>query len=205
MTEVAAASLQWYVLRAVSGQEKRVKQYIESDLKRMRMEELVEQILIPTKKVYELRNGKKRKIERTLLPGYILIKAILNPELVSAITEINGVINFLDEEEKVDPAAVKAAKKEGRKIEIKRRPKPLREHELNSILGVYNEMQNQEEVLENPFLVDETVKVIDGQFNGFEGRVGEVDNDKKRLKVMVKIFGRDTPLELNFSQVERII
>ena len=176
--------LQWYVLRAVSGQEKKVKQYIESEIKRNDFGNYVQQVIIPTEKVYEVRNGKKKTREKNYLPGYILVQAALQPEIMQTLKDVPGAIGFL------------GAEKGGNPI-------PLKEAEVNKILGKVDELEAQGEVMENPFVLNETIKVMDGPFSGFTGVIKEIFEDKKKLRVMVKIFGRDTPLELGFMQVER--
>ena len=175
---------QWYVVRAVSGQEKKVKQYIESEIERLKLHEVVTQVLIPTEKVFEMRNGKKRIRERSFLPGYVLLEADIVGEVMQIIRDVPGVIGFLGTEK-------------GQK------PVPLRQVEVNKILGKVDEMNEIGEVPEEPFMVGEPVKVMAGPFSGFSGTVEEVYEDKKKLKVMVKIFGRNTPVELNYFQVEK--
>ncbi len=173
------------MLRAVTGQEKKVKVYLESEISRLHLDAYIQQILIPTEKVFEMRGGKKRTRERSYLPGYVIINAVLQPEVIQVIKDVPGVIGFLGSEKGQTPV-------------------PMRDSEINKILGKAEELSEQGEFMENPFLVGESVKVMDGAFNGFTGVVEEVNEDKKKLKVMVKIFGRNTPLELNYLQVERI-
>ena len=173
----------WYVIRAISGKEKKVKQYIESEISRLGLSDYVAQVLIPTEKVYQIKDGKKISKERSYLPGYVLIEANLVGEVPHIIENITGVISFL-----------------GSKGEA---PAPLRQSEVNRILGKVDELVDSEEVLNIPFVVGETVKVTDGPFNSFSGVIEEVHEDKKKLKVMVKIFGRKTPFELSYMQVEK--
>lgn len=174
----------WYVVRALSGSEKKVKKHIDSEIKRLNLQNYVSQVLIPTEKVYQVRNGKKIRKERNYFPGYVLIEAHLVGEVPHHIKNIPGVLGFLGTE-KGGP------------------PSPLRPHEVNRILGKVDELSEKEEELNVPFLVGETVKVIDGPFNSFTGTIEEINEEKKKLKVMVKIFGRKTPLELGFMQVEK--
>lgn len=176
------SELKWYVVRAVSGQEKKVKQYIESEINRMNAINLVPQVLIPMEKVIQMKDGKKTSKERNYFPGYILIEAQLDGELEHIIKNITGVIGFLGSQGQ---------------------PVPLRQSEVNRILGKVDEMAEQGEVVSMNYYVGEPVKVMDGPFNGFSGVVEEVNDEKKKLKVMVKIFGRKTPLELNYMQVEK--
>lgn len=178
----------WYVVRAVSGQEKKVKIYLENEISRCRMEEAIPQILIPSEKVYEMRNGKKRIRERNFFPGYVMVSADLSSgETMHLINGIPGVIGFLS-------ASGSTSTKE---------PIPLRQVEVNRILGRVEEIDEYDEQLGSPFVIGESVKVMDGPFNGFTGTVEEVFEDRKKLNVAVKIFGRNTPVELNYIQVEK--
>ncbi|MCX2745054.1 transcription termination/antitermination protein NusG [Mangrovivirga sp. M17] len=179
----------WYVLRAVSGQEKKVKNYLENEIARQKLEDQVPQILIPSEKVYEMRNGKKRIRERSFFPGYVLIQANLSHgEVMHTVTSIPGVIGFLG------AGGGNASKN----------PVPLRQSEVNRILGKVDETEEFEEKLDTPYIVGESVKVMDGPFSGFTGHVEEVFEDRKKLNVIVKIFGRNTPVELNYMQVEKV-
>jgi len=176
----------WYVVRAISGKEKKIKEYIESEIVATNLQNQVSQILIPTEKVYQIRNGKKVSKERSFFPGYILVEATLEGEVIHVIKSINGVIGFLGEERGGDPV-------------------PLRASEVKRILGTVDELSETSEEIVIPFFVGETVKVIDGPFNSFSGIIEEVDNEKKRLMVTVKILNRKTPVELSFLQVEKEI
>ncbi len=173
----------WYVVRAISGKEKKVKQYIEYEINRLKLTDYVTQVLIPTEKFYQIRNGKKVSKERNILPGYVLIEAHLAGEIPHIIESVTGVISFL-----------------GAKGEA---PAPLRPSEVSRILGKMDELAESEAVMNVPYVVGETVKVIDGPFNSFSGVIEEINEEKKKLKVMVKIFGRKTPLELSYMQVEK--
>jgi transcription termination/antitermination protein NusG len=181
MTETSTKK--WYVIRVISGKEKKIKGYIESEINRLKLNKYVEQVLIPTEKIYQIKAGKKVSKERNYLPGYILIEAELSGEIPHIIQNVTGVINFL-----------------GSKGE---KPAPLRMSEVNRILGKVDELAESEEVLNIPFVVGESIKVVDGPFNSFSGIIEEVNEEKKKLKVMVKIFGRKTPLELSYMQVEK--
>ena len=180
---MAEVDKKWYVLRAIGGKEKRVKEYIESEISRLNIQEYIAQVLIPTEKVYQIRNGKKISKERNFFPGYVLIEANLIGEMIHILKGIPNVIGFLESE--------------GDK------PTPMRQNEVNRILGKVDELAESDEEINIPFYVGETVKVIDGPFNSFNGIIEEVNDEKKKLKVMVKIFGRKTPLELSFMQVEK--
>jgi transcription termination/antitermination protein NusG len=174
----------WYVVRAISGQEKKVKQYLEGEISRLNLTDFVSQVLIPTEKIYQIRNGKKVAKERSFYPGYIMIEAILTGEIPHIIKNITGVIGFLGET------------KGGEAI-------PMRVSEVNRILGKVDELAEADGVAFNPFYVGENVKVINGPFNGFSGVIEEINEEKKKMKVSVKIFGRKTPLELNYGEVEK--
>lgn len=174
----------WYVLRAIGGKEKKVKEYIESEISRLNLQEFITQVLIPTEKVYQIRNGKKISKERNFFPGYVLVEAALVGEIPHLLRDIPNVIGFLGQKSNEEPT-------------------PLRLSEVNRILGKVDELAAGDEELNTPFYVGESVKVIDGPFNSFTGIIEEINEEKKKLTVMVKIFGRKTPLELSFMQVEK--
>ena len=182
---VATNDKKWYVVRAVSGQEAKIKDYISSEISRFWYDHLVEDILVPTEKVIQIRNGKKINKERTYFPGYIMVKANLSGELPHIIKSVTNVIGFLGETKGGEPI-------------------PMREAEVNRMLGKVDELALTTEHISIPFNHGETVKVIDGPFNGFTGVIEKVNEEKRKLEVMVKIFGRKTPLELSYMQVEKI-
>ncbi|GAA0871165.1 transcription termination/antitermination protein NusG [Gangjinia marincola] len=175
----------WYVVRSVSGQENKIKDYIEREISHHGLEDNIDQILVPTEKVIQIRNGKKIHKERVYFPGYIMIQANLEGEVPHIIKGINGVIGFLGETKGGDPV-------------------PLRRTEVNRMLGKVDELSIKEDSIAIPYTIGETVKVIDGPFNGFNGTVEKVNEEKRKLEVMVKIFGRKTPLELSYMQVEKV-
>ncbi|WP_409079653.1 transcription termination/antitermination protein NusG [Salibacter sp.] len=174
----------WYVVRAVSGKEKKVKEQLEVEISRLNLEDYVSQVLIPTEKVYQIRNGKKISKERNFFPGYVLIEAALTGEIPHIVKNVTNVIGFLGATKGGDPV-------------------PMRQAEVNRILGKVDELADSDEEVNIPYIVGESVKVIDGPFNNFTGVIEEINEEKKKLKVMVKIFGRKTPLELNYMQVEK--
>ena len=175
----------WYVVRSVSGKESKIKEYIESDITRLGLSDHVEDILVPTEKVVQIRNGKEVSKEKNYFPGYIMIKANLSGEVPHIIRSITNVIGFLGETKGGEPV-------------------PLRPSEVNRLLGKVDELSEQTENILIPFKIGETIKVIDGPFNGFNGSIEKVNEEKRKLEVMVKIFGRKTPLELSYMQVEKI-
>ncbi|NOU61220.1 MULTISPECIES: transcription termination/antitermination protein NusG [Marinifilum] len=181
---MAEIERKWYVLRTVGGKEKKVKEYIDSEISNLGLTEYVSQVLIPTEKVFQVRNGKKISKERIFLPGYVLIEAALVGEIPHILRNITNVIGFLGDTKGGDPT-------------------PMRMSEVNRILGKVDELAGKDEEINIPYYVGEMVKVTDGPFNGFTGVIEEVNAEKKKLKVMVKIFGRKTPLELSFMQVEK--
>ena len=173
----------WYVLRAVSGKEAKVKEYLEALMKHDKvLEANVGQILLPTEKYAQLRNGKRVVKEKLFLPGYVLVEAQLDGEIAHTLRYIPNVLGFLGGMDN---------------------PSPVRQEDINRILGTVEETAIRSEEVSVPFTVDESVKVTDGPFSGFSGVIEEVNAEKRKLKVMVKIFGRKTPLELGFNQVEK--
>lgn len=174
----------WYSLRVISGKEKKIKERIELEIQRNGWNDFVAQVIVPTEKVYKIRGGKKVISERNILPGYILVEADserLTGEVVQVISNVPNVIHFLG----------------------KNTPIPMQQSEANRLLGKVDESQDAGEQMLEPFLVGETVKIIDGPFAEFVGDVQDVNEEKKKLKVIVKIFGRGTEVELNFMQVEK--
>ena len=182
---VSVADKYWYVIRSVTGQEAKVKQYIMTELTRVGLDKQVEDILVPTEKVIQIRQGKKVQKEKTYFPGYIMIKADISGEILHIIRSITSVLGFLGETKGGEPI-------------------PLRKTEVNRMLGKVDELAISGEQVSIPFNIGENVKVIDGPFNGFTGSIDNVNEEKRKLEVMVKIFGRKTPLELSYMQVEKM-
>ncbi|MGB0366611.1 MAG: transcription termination/antitermination protein NusG [Flavobacteriaceae bacterium] len=180
-----ASPKKWYVVRAVSGQEAKIKDYIASEINRLGYDSYLEDILVPTEKVVQIRNGKKINKEKVYYPGYIMIKADLSGEIPHVIKSVTNVIGFLGETKGGEPI-------------------PLRSAEVNRLLGKVDELELSKEHVAIPFSVGESIKVVDGPFNGFTGTIEHVNEEKRKLQVMVKIFGRKTPLELSYMQVEKI-
>ena len=182
---VSVTDKKWYVIRSVTGQEAKVKQYIMTELDRVGLDSQVEDILVPTEKVIQIRQGKKVQKEKTYFPGYIMIKADISGEILHIIRSITNVLGFLGETKGGEPV-------------------PLRTSEVNRMLGKVDELAISGEQISIPFNIGESVKVIDGPFNGFTGSIDNVNEEKRKLEIMVKIFGRKTPLELSYMQVEKI-
>lgn len=180
---MAETGKKWYVLKAVSGKEAKVKEYLEALMKNDKvLADHVGQILLPTEKYAQLRNGKRVVKEKLFLPGYVLVEAQLAGEIAHTLRFIPNVLGFLGGMDN---------------------PSPVRQADINRILGTVEETAMRTEEVSVPYVVDDAVKVTDGPFSGFSGVVEEVNAEKHKLKVMVKIFGRKTPLELAFNQVEK--
>ena len=171
-------------MRVISGKERKIKERLEKEIQLNSWEEFIFQVLVPTEKVYKIRSGKKVISERNILPGYILIEALpsrLSGEVIQEIANVPNVIHFLG----------------------KNTPTPMKESDANRLLGKVDETQDAGESLMEPFIIGETVKIIDGHFTEFVGEIQEINEEKKKLKVIVRIFGRGTEVELNFMQVEK--
>jgi transcriptional antiterminator NusG len=176
----------WFVLRVVSGKERKVKEYLDKEITRSGFGEVVKQVFLPVEKVYKVQNGKKVMRERNYYPGYVMVEVVegkLSDDLKDLIKNTNSVIHFLGKEN----------------------PIALRKSEVNKMLGKMDEMAEAGGVtMSEPYIIGETIKIIEGPFNDFNGVIEEVHDEKKKLKVTVKIFGRSTPVELNYMQVEKI-
>ena len=180
---MAQTGKKWYVLRAVSGKEGKVKEYLEALMKKDDLLAAnVGEILLPTEKYAQLRNGKRVVKEKLFLPGYVLVEANLQGEVAHTLRFMPNVLGFLGGLDN---------------------PTPVRQADINRILGTAEDITIKSEEVAIPFTVDEAVKVTDGPFSGFSGIIEEVNAEKRKLKVMVKIFGRKTPLELGYNQVEK--
>lgn len=179
---------QWYVVRAIGGKEGKVKEYLENEIRHSHLEEYISQVLIPTEKVYTIRSGKKISKEKVSYPGYVLVEAALVGQIPIIIRNTPNVLGFLGD-----------TKEDSRKMNAT----PLRPQEVSRILGRVDEISEMEEEQEIPFVVGEVVKVTDGPFSSFQGTIESVNNETKKLTVSVKIFGRKTPMELSFTQVEK--
>jgi transcriptional antiterminator NusG len=175
----------------VSGKERKIKEYLDKDIIRNGWEKIIKQIFLPVEKVYKVANGKKVMRERNYYPGYIMIEVSgsnFPDDIVQSISNISNVMHFLTDGK-------------GSKGQII----SLRKSEVNKMLGKMDEMSDMGSVtMSEPFIIGETIKIIDGPFNDFNGVIEEVNDEKKKIKVQVKIFGRATPVELNYMQVEKI-
>ena len=179
---MAETGKNWYVLRAVSGKEAKVKEYIEAEMKHNTLLSThVSQVVIPMEKHASLRNGKRVIKEKISLPGYVFVEASLVGDVAHTLRFMPNVLGFLGGLDN---------------------PSPVPQADINRMLGTAEETELVDDV-NIPYVVDETVKVIDGPFSGFSGVIEEVNTEKRKLKVMVKIFGRKTPLKLGFMQVEK--
>ena len=180
------ADTKWYVLRVISGKEKKVKEYLDKAIARGGWSEIVKQVFLPVEKVYKVASGKKVMRERNYYPGYVMIEIMdgkLSDDLRDIIKNTTNVIHFLGKEN----------------------PIALRKAEVNKMLGKMDEMSEAGGMsMIEPYIVGETIKIIEGPFNDFNGVIEEVNDEKKKLKVTVKIFGRATPVELSYMQVEKL-
>lgn len=175
----------WYVLRVISGKERKIKEYLDMDLSKEGLDSIVTNVLVPTEKIYKILKGKKVIKEKNLFPGYIYIEAVaakFSGEVVSHIVSTTSVINFLGG----------------------KNPEPVSDSDIKRLLGKVDAMDEMAETINEPYLVNETVKIVDGPFNDFLGVIEEIYDEKKKLKVIVKIFGRSTPVEVNYVQVEKV-
>lgn len=175
----------WFVLRVIGGKERKIKEYLDKEILRSGWGNIISQVLCPIEKVYKVQNGKKVMREKILFPGYMLIESStgnLDDNMIQNIRSVTGVIHFLGKEN----------------------PDALRKNEVNKMFGKIDEMAEEDMQLLEPYIVGETIKIIDGPFNDFNGVIQEVDEDKKKIKAIVKIFGRDAPVELNYIQVEKV-
>jgi len=182
----------WYVLRVVSGKEKKIKEYLDKDIVRNGWVNVIKQIFLPMEKVYKVQNGKKVMREKNYFPGYVMMEVVDNKapiadDIVMHISNITNVMHFLTDGK-------------GSKGNII----SLRKSEVNKMLGKVDEMNDMGGSISEPFILGETIKIIEGPFNDFNGVIEEVNEEKKKLKVTVKIFGRSTPVELSFMQVEKL-
>lgn len=175
----------WYVLRAISGKEAKVKEILDAAIKNTDLGKFVFQVLIPQEKVYVTRNGKKVLKNHNLYSGYVFVEAILTGEVIYELRNTTNVIDFL----------------RGRTKESK--PERLRESEVRRMLGAADELSAEPEMAETDFVVGEAVKVTFGPFSGFKGVITEVNKERRKIKVEVKIFDRAVDVELENSQVER--
>ena len=175
----------WYALRTISGKEQKVKQLLEAEIKNSDLGHYVSQVLLPTEKVYVTRGNKKVVKEKTRMSAYIFVEAVLTGEIEYELRNTTDIIDFV------------------RNRENPPKPEPVREAEINRMLGAADDVIEGVDEGVNDYMVGEEVKVISGPFNGFIGEIEDVNREKRTLKVMVKVFGRKTPLELENSQVER--
>ena len=178
---MSESELKWYVVRTFSGHENKVKNLIEAELRdNERLLVKIEEILVPTEKVFEVKDGKKKSKTKNFFPGYILVKADLDNQVKDFILNTPSVMGFLG---------------------TKNNPEPLQHEEVKRIVGRITQDESSER-METYFRNGDLVKIIDGPFNNFSGTIQEVNEEKMKIKVMVSIFGRKTPVEIDFVQAE---
>ena len=196
---------QWYVLRAIGGKEKKAKENIELEVKNRGLQDLLGEVVVPVEKLYSQRNGKKVVKENVLYSGYVFVECALEGEMAAVLVNTPNVIGFLELQSV--PVKRKVKDRDGNEVEKvvgeKKIPRPMRESEANRMIGRMDEQVDETMDVVVPYVVGDSVKVIDGPFSGFSGLVEVVDEEKKKLSVTVKIFGRNTPLELGYFQVEK--
>lgn len=174
----------WYVVRTYSGHENKVKLALENESKELGLQEKITRVMIPSEKIFEVKDGKKKSKTKNFFPGYILVEAILDEKTKHLILNTPSVLSF---------------------VGTKDRPVPLQPDEVKRLIGKIEEKKDdgtEVEHIEIPFHIGEPVKVVSGPFHNFTGFVQEINQEKMKLKVMVSIFGRKTPIELDFTQVE---
>jgi transcriptional antiterminator NusG len=175
----------WFVLRVLSGKERKIKEYLDIEIRRSGWGNTISQIMCPVEKVFKVVGGKKVMREKILYSGYILLEATaarLSDDMIQTIKNVSGVIHFLGKDH----------------------PDALRRSEVNKMFGKMDELADNGVSMSDPFIIGESVKIIDGPFNDFNGSIEEINDEKKKLKVIVKIFGRATPVELSYMQVEKV-
>lgn len=183
MSKTQTGQRRWYAVQTYSGHEAKVKTLLERRIEEEGLRDQISQVLIPQREVVEIKNGKKVRVTKNLYPGYILVEMELTQETLHLVNSIQGVIRFLGSETQ---------------------PQPLRQHEINKILGKIGEVEEKREVEEIPFEVGESVEVTDGPFTDFTGTVDEVYPEKGKVKVIVSLFGRATPIELDYLQLKEM-
>ncbi|MBM3212614.1 transcription termination/antitermination factor NusG [Candidatus Poribacteria bacterium] len=176
-------ALAWYVLHTYSGHENKVKLSLEQRVKAMGMADKISQILVPTQEVLEFRSGKKKKSTRTSFPGYVLIKMDMFDELWYIVKNTPGVMGFLGTEKK---------------------PVPIDDSEVENIMKSAEHGLEEEKKHALDLIIGDRAKIVDGPFTGFSGVIDEINDEKTKLKLMISIFGRSTPVELEFAQVKKL-
>ena len=189
ITQAPSQESKWYVLRVINGKEKKVKEYLDKEITRETGKEKwalnIKRLFLPVEKVYKVQKGKKVIRERNYYPGYVMIEVDgkLSDDAITNIKNTTNVIHFLGKEQ----------------------PIALRKAEVDKMLGNVDQMSDADSMVHaEQFIRGDSIKIIDGPFKDFNGVIEEVNDEKKRLKVNVKIFGRNTPVELTFMQVEKL-
>ncbi len=178
-----SSAKRWYSIRCISGKEGIVKKRIEAEAQHLGMSDAIEDIRIPKVNTYRTHKGKRKIYEKILMPGYVFIKADITPELVHSINALMDVIGFIGGKERM--------------------PVPMRDDDVRKILSIGTGSADLEDI-DASFVIGEVVKIIDGPFEGFTGKIEEVDSKRQRLRIIINIFGRETPVEINYIQAERI-
>ena len=178
------SKLEWFTIHANTGHENKVKRNIEMAIKSNHMEESFGDVLVPVQEVTEMKNGKRVTTKRKFLPGYILVEMLMNKETHHFINSVPGVTGFIGG--------------------TPQKPQPVPRDEVDRILGRIKEPDEGKETLEIPYKVGDSVQVMDGPFSDWVGVINEINHEKGKLKVMISIFGKETPVELDFLQVKQV-
>lgn len=173
----------WYVVRCFSSHEKKVKEFLEREIEEQDLSDKIQEVLVPTETVVEIRGGKKRTREKNFFPGYILLHTHYDEEVNNLIQSAPSCLGFLKGKTDVVPT-------------------PLKKHEVQRIIGRVRESGEEMRNVDIPYKEGDLVKVISGPFKDFDGTVQEVNPEKLKLRVLVSIFGRRTPVEVDVNQVE---
>ncbi len=179
MSEIKSAKKSWYVVRVFTGHEKLVKDYLMEEADRVKLKDQIDEILIPTETIVEMKDGKKKEKSKVFFPGYIIVHAVLDAAVKHLISNTPSVIGFAGNF---------------------RNPQPLVKSEVDRIMGRVAE-KREIVTYELPFQNEDKVKIIDGPFKDFVGTIKNINEDKRKLKVLVSIFGRVTPIEVDFLAV----
>lgn len=177
----AASGKKWYAIRTITGHEKRVKNYLDSEIAEMGIENKISQVLIPEEKVFEVKGGKKKIKYKNFFPGYVLVEAALDKEIINFLSRAPSVLKMVGD--KNDAIA-------------------LRDDEVKRIIGRINDSDEKEKI-DMQFEKGDLIKVVSGPFVSFNGTINEINLERMKVKVMVSIFGRKTPIELDFTQIEK--
>ncbi|KXK47370.1 MAG: Transcriptional antiterminator NusG [Chlorobi bacterium OLB5] len=178
---ITSPGMKWYAVRTITGHEKRVKNYLDTEIAELGIQNKISQVLIPEEKVFEVKGGKKKIKYKNFFPGYVLVEALLDKEVVYLLNHAPSVLKMVGD--KNDAIA-------------------LRDDEVKRIIGRINDSDEKEKI-DMQFEKGDLIKVVNGPFVNFNGTINEINLERMKVKVMVSIFGRKTPIELDFTQIEK--